>query len=334
MILFVNWSMIESNVLANIGIVLLNKDLVSERVYVEKKGAFETLTNASLDPKDNRIYFLGLSAHRAGEIIDAGYYYILHLEQYPDDLRSRLGLLKLFSSHCEGQASHFMPLDIDCNMLLFHACNVSEHLVFSQARKAFTENRYSDAQAWYQCGGYNDRSFPIADQFLQSVIYILQERDLPLNINNANAVDFVDLPKSSDVRVNGRNLRWLWHDEYWGVDYGDFLDGIPSTSLTAGVMWWNGKAVLLLREKSNQQQRYEVKIQIMHRSLQTGSITIMKNNQDPVGFSINNIWQELPVSFVALPGYNILTIEYLEDVGDVFIDWIEISPILNNNSQK
>lgn len=324
-------SSVKTSFWTNFGLLLLNKELaVHDEVNPERvQSAFDRLDRASLAPHDSRVYFLGLGSELLENTEKSIDYYLLYTRHHPEDLRGRLRLLNIYQTQCQDPTVRSANASTACSTLLAQVCNLSNNVVGNEARRAVNERRFADAWAWYLCIDESDQPFPASDHFLRTIAgMMVGNSTLPATVKDKATLSLFDLPDTSaPLRIDGGALQWLESDPYWGYDYGMTLATFSPEPGKGGVMWWDGVAVVALRESAAQERRYELRVRTRHSSSMPGELKITHNFQEIEAYSLDEQWRELSMSLTLRPGYNILGVEYVEDSGDALIEWIELVPL-------
>ena len=111
----------------------------------------------------------------------------------------------------------------------------------------------------------------------------------------------------------------------YDLNFGDTLSKLPGENPIHGVMWFQGTAVAIINAPCS--TSYTFRLRAKHNNDYQdvpGLIILSDNFINLTQFLLSPDWQDYKTDVRLTKGLHIIGIEYVEDVGDAILDWIQL----------
>jgi tetratricopeptide (TPR) repeat protein len=205
----------------------------------------------------------------------------------------------------------------------WQAAGANAAQMFARADQAFASQQYDEAITWFQRAGMLGGKPTGYQQFKWAVSDVLTGQPLPETLDGSNVPIY---SVSGDLKINGEDLQWLrLEDPSWNAHNGERLSVYPTSDPTIGAMWFQGSAVAILQVPCSSIYRVSIRAKHVSPQNQAGELQIEKDLSPSGTFSVSGDWQEFETETYLTEGLHMIGVHYLQDIGDAFIQWLQIN---------
>lgn len=201
-----------------------------------------------------------------------------------------------------------------------------------EADNAFSNEDMESTFRWFQRGAiFGGQSLSPGAAFKWFVASIATGRTVP--DVEADIVEFYNLKDS--LLLEAEELHWIVDTSSEGLDYGGQLKDYPMSDPNYGVMWWKGRALAFLNVEETAAYEISIRQSVRYEDPLQGQVEIqIEKDLSPVEvLNLTNQgsgFHEVKAATLFTAGNHLIDLNFLEDNGDIMIDWIKINKLPSN----